>query len=233
MNIAEFFETYFIGENEEKIENDEIVYFNRDWRDEFILDEFINAMNFERSIKSEIKSDELLLFTKTLIRDIEHYIKFQEFNLKKDIELKREEFDMIEGLRQIIDELNWKRSKLVKYYEEFEKELIDKVGTEFKSIYKSSSPKNSASKNIINKFIWNDTEENLLILIEHLINAGLIDNSCLNKRYAILRDTFLNKNQKRFNHRQLSVINTKIDTNRIKNSTNFQKFINSLSKLQN
>lgn len=91
--------------------------------------------------------------------------------------------------------------------------------------------KQTNSKKIIDKkFVWMDTEENLIKLIEYMFSAGLLNMKCYKERNAIIQSTFLNKNNESFNNKQLSVTFSKMDKNKKIDSLDFEKFVNSLVK---
>ena len=89
---------------------------------------------------------------------------------------------------------------------------------------------NNSKKITDKKFVWMDTEENLIKLIEYMFSAGLLNMKCYKERNAIIQSTFLNKNNESFNNKQLSVTFSKMDKNKKIDSLDFGKFVNSLVK---
>lgn len=226
MTLKDFMLKYYGSEEEYEIENGEVIGFVYDWFDDRIFDEYVEAMNYERTNNSVWGFDQLYLYSKILLYDAECSIRYHKFIFKKEIEEQKTDFDMIAGLQHTIEHMEWNKKKLMKYSEELEKDLLNNVSFEFNSINEPQKKSTMFKKH--KKLIWNDTEENLLILIEKLINSGLIDSSCWKERYAIIRDTFLNKNLAEFKSKQLSVTNIRTDLSKKIESTNFKKFFDNL-----
>jgi len=97
--------------------------------------------------------------------------------------------------------------------------LANQITTEYKYIrdtkFKNmipeeikAEPKNpefKQSQKELNKFTWNDTEENIILLFNFLNQAGLINDKDFVNIGVILRDTFLNKKGKPFDNKQINV----------------------------
>jgi len=96
-------------------------------------------------------------------------------------------------------------------------------------LMKSDSKKIDKRKKerIINKFKWNDTEESILLIVDLLVKSNLIVKEKDKKHYAVLRDTFLNKNGQPFDNKQLAVVSQK-NNSKLKENVNINKLFDQL-----
>jgi len=88
----------------------------------------------------------------------------------------------------------------------------------------------------LKKFKFQGTEKSILIIIDLLYNSNFISSEDYNKANAILRDSFLNKEGKQFNNKQLSVTRKKMDKNKTDSigigEDDYTKFADLLKNLQ-
>lgn len=133
-----------------------------------------------------------------------------------------------------------KKSQIKEFFERRKIEIEDNlvyINDEFK-LYKNIKGKKEVSTDNerIRKFQWTSTEEMILRIIELLFKAGFISSKSYNERYAVLRDTFLNKHGEPFNNKQLSVAQQRIDkqekiTNKNNEFSNFNKLFLSIQDI--
>jgi len=157
---------------------------------------------------------------KALQRDVIRYIDNKAKDLR-EAEAKKS-FEDFEGINTLIDTAVIHKKVIDNLLIELEAFIINYAKkNEFILIPEPKQDKPEINKPL-NKFTWNDTEENILLLFHFLNQTGLINDKDFENIGSILQDTFLNKKGKPFVNTQ---INVKKDVlNKVKKLTTNKNF---------